>query len=125
MESTATTTNENVVPSIALGKLRVEATTDVEGCNPSTSPTPPEDVWDEVNMLRKTLKANSRGYLAHAVALIIGACFLISVVVGTGLAMPLVVVVAAYDHACKFFSKRKEEKKSTSVLSAVPGSEVE
>ena len=141
MESTATTTNENVVPSIASAKSKVAMTTDTakynaDGSLASLSSTYPvdsartgtdisedpptvsaipasrKDVWDEMSALRTALKANSRGYLAKALVLTIGFCCFVSVLAGTVLAMPVIAILAAYDQVRSFFAKRKEAKEA-------------
>jgi hypothetical protein len=91
----------------------------------SDNPHPGADAWDDVNLLRKALIVNSRGYLATSAALLIGACFLVSIVVGAGLAMPVIALIAAYDQVHKFIANRVASKKTVSDLRLVTGSEGE
>lgn len=83
------------------------------------------DAWDDVNLLRKALIVNSRGYLATSAALLIGACFLVSIVVGVGLAMPVIALIAAYDQVHKFWTRRSTSKETVSNLSIITGGEGE
>jgi hypothetical protein len=95
--------------------------------DPPTVPAIPvrTDIWDEMSALRKDLKANSRGYLAKTLALTIGFCCFVSVLVGTVLAMPVIVLVSVWDQLRKFFTDRKATKKVASDLRVVRGSEGE
>jgi hypothetical protein len=83
------------------------------------------DIWDEMSALRKALKANSRGYLAQIAALTIGFCFFVSVLVGTVVAMPVIVLVSVWDQLRKFFTDRKATKEAASNLRVVQSGEGE
>lgn len=76
----------------------------------SAIPAPRADTWDEVNTFRKALKENARGYLAVSASVVVGTCFLVSILAGTILAMPVVFVVSTYDHLHKFFTNRSHKK---------------
>jgi len=95
------------------------------GADIPETPVPCDDAWDDVNLLRKALKVNSRGYLATTAAVVIGACFLASVAVGTVLAMPVVVLVTTWKRVNKLLLRRTAKKEATSNLRVVPGSEGE
>ena len=71
---------------------------------------PRADTWDEVNTFRKALKENARGYLAVSASVVVGTCFLVSILAGTILASPVILVVSTYDHLHKFFTNRKRKK---------------
>ena len=155
MESTATTTNENAVPSIASAKSKVGMTTDTAKYNadgslaslsstypvdsartgtdisedpPTVSaiPAPRKDVWEEMSALRKALKASLHGgYLTKALVLTISSCCFVSVIIGAILAIPVIALVAAYDQVRSFFAKRKAAKEAASNLRVVQSGEVE
>jgi hypothetical protein len=139
---TVKTPTKNEVQPIASAKSKVKMTTDTakynaDGSLESLSATYPvdsgrngtdisedpptvsaisatrADAWDEVNTLRRALKENSRGYLASTAAVVISCCFLVSIAVGSLLAMPVVMVVATYDSLQRFFNSRKAAKEST------------
>jgi hypothetical protein len=76
----------------------------------SAIPVPRADTWDEVNTFRKALKENARGYLAVSASVVVGTCFLVSILAGTILASPVIFVVSTYDHLHKFFTNRKRKK---------------
>ena len=118
------TTANNEVQPIASPKSKVETTTNTAKHNVVNSkrvgtgitenpPMPSTDAWDEVNTLRRALKENSRGYLASTAAVVISCCFLVSIAVGSLLAMPVVMVVATYDSLQRFFKSRKAAQEST------------
>ena len=134
MTNKETTTNENVVPAIASVKSKTGMTEDkpkynadgglaslstpnppVLATNPTVSeiPVPVADTWDEVNKFRKALKENARGYLAVSASAVVGTCFLVSILAGTILAMPVVFIVSTYDHLHKFFTNRSRKKAAT------------
>jgi hypothetical protein len=80
---------------------------------------PRADTWDEVNTFRKALKENARGYLAVSASVVVGTCFLVSILAGTILASPVIFVVSTYDHLHKFFTNRKRKKAATETAGLV------
>ncbi len=110
MESTATILmeNEKKAPETLNGAQKPRP----EACKQKPSPKKAKktDAWDEVNTFRKALTSNSHGYLATTAALVIGACFMVSLVVGAGLAMPVIAALSAYHNISKYRARLKLEK---------------
>ena len=120
MESIATTTTDisedpPTVSAIPTSRTKYNATSTVDP-NTMKRAAGSTDVWDEMSALRKALKANSRGYIAKVVVLTIGFCFFVSVLAGTVLAMPVIVLVSVWDQLRKFFTERKATKEAAQVV---------
>lgn len=108
MESTATISMESEEKLLETEheSRKLGSTAPAKKSTPAKAKT--TDVWDEVNTFRKALTVNSRGYLATSAALVIGACFMVSLVVGAVLAMPVVALITTGDQVRKFLVRRKE-----------------